>query len=201
MEEATFRTIPEPRPCHVIEPNLPFFLGLEATTYSLLSILNDNRLLPDDYRNKLGLFLAMVSRTISIVGQEVRDKPVSAEDNEWITTIPNQFGDLVLPPGANAGGYMMNAGQLQMAMIADVHTDALAGQVLEVGTGIPLRIHVALNDGQGGKRIATGYTYNYYEFTHPMNDRLTDEQWKAQVYAADANLAGKRPFWLRGVVP
>lgn len=83
------------------------------------------------------------------------------------------------------------------AIIADVFTNAETGEVLELGTGIPYRIYVALNDGQGGKRIAVGYCFNAYEFTQAMNDRLTDEQWQEKVYKqSDEKMREYKPYWL-----
>ncbi|MBN1410656.1 MAG: DUF3160 domain-containing protein [Spirochaetales bacterium] len=200
-EEATYRTEPVPRPCHMIEPNLPFFHALEKATYSLMSILNDNRLLPKFYYNKLDRYLDLVRDCITIVEKEVQNKPVSEDDNNKIPFIAGRLAALVLPEDMLPGGFMQDTDQLKMALIADVHTDAFSGEVLEVGTGIPLRIYVALNDGQGGKRIATGYTYSYYEFTHPMNDRLTDEQWKTEVYDPEKSVDDKMPFWLKENLP
>ena len=81
-----------------------------------------------------------------------------------------------------------------MAVIADVYTNSDLQMVLETGVGIPYRIYVALNDGQGGKRIAVGYTFSYYEFPHPMEDRLTDEAWKEAVYSGQP-LDSFKPFW------
>jgi hypothetical protein len=66
-----------------------------------------------------------------------------------------------------------------------------------VAVGIPYRLNLLLSDGQGGKRIAAGYTYSYYEFTHPMDDRMTDEQWKKIVYDPGAKLSEYEPFWAK----
>jgi hypothetical protein len=41
-------------------------------------------------------------------------------------------------------------------------------------------------------RISIGAVYSYYEFTVPSSDRMTDEQWQAQVEAG-ANPA--QPDW------
>ena len=92
-----------------------------------------------------------------------------------------------------------------MAIIADVHTDAAEKmEVLEVATGIPYRIYVALNDGHGGKRIAEGYVYSYYEFTQPMSVRLNDDQWKERVYSSDKEILeevdNKIPGWIKDII-
>ncbi|MCD6385208.1 DUF3160 domain-containing protein [Candidatus Sumerlaeota bacterium] len=65
----------------------------------------------------------------------------------------------------------------KMALIADVHTEGNTGQVLEVGVGAPFNIFVIIND-DSGYRLCRGAVFSYYEFKHPMDDRLTDEKWQ-----------------------
>jgi hypothetical protein len=88
-----------------------------------------------------------------------------------------------------------------MALVADVHTDSLAQEALEVATGVPYRLYIALNDGQGGKRIAEGYTYSYYEFKQPISNRLNDDQWKDKAYGNDKNyLESRLPSWIKDIL-
>lgn len=61
------------------------------------------------------------------------------------------------------------------AVIADVATDP-NGSVLEVGTGNIFNIY-AVVPIDGKLKITKGGVYSYYEFIHPMSDRLTDEKW------------------------
>jgi len=84
-----------------------------------------------------------------------------------------------------------------MALVADVFTNAEYEVVLETAVGIPYRLYIPLNDRQGGKRIAIGYGFSYYEFTHPMSDRLNNEQWKAIVYSNYASMTRYLPFWMQ----
>ena len=87
-----------------------------------------------------------------------------------------------------------------MACIADVYTNGEKGLCLEVGTGRPHRIYVPLNDGQGGKRIATGIIYSYYEFSQSQTNRLNDEEWKTEVYTSPDACSEKMPDWERKVL-
>ncbi|MFW9815274.1 MAG: DUF3160 domain-containing protein [Candidatus Thorarchaeota archaeon] len=64
-----------------------------------------------------------------------------------------------------------------MAVIADVHTDPNDGVVLEEGVGRPMVILVAVNI-EGQVVFTRGAVFSYYEFTWPMDDRLTDESWQ-----------------------
>ena len=80
----------------------------------------------------------------------------------------------------------------KMAIIADVFTDPSSQMVLEVATGNPLEIYVIVQTHNGTLYLAKGGTYSYYEFLHPMNDRLTDAQWQDMLINNPPN----RPDWI-----
>ena len=85
-----------------------------------------------------------------------------------------------------------------MALVADVFTNGEEGFVLETAVGIPYRIYVPLNDAQGGKRIAVGYCFNYYEFEQDISKRLTNEEWKERVYSNE-DMEDLKPFWAQNI--
>jgi len=64
-----------------------------------------------------------------------------------------------------------------MALVADVHTDPNSKKVLEVAVGNPLIIYAVI-PYNGDNYLAAGGMFSYFEFTHPMDDRLTDEKWQ-----------------------
>jgi len=194
----TFRTLPVPKPVHYIEPNIPFFGAALAAVGHLSQIAYDYELFYNHLFTRIGTWRTLLEKALAIVNLEYKDNEVPAADVQWIKTIPNLMVDLVLPPESDSSIWL-EEDDLKSAIIADVYTNALFGVALEVGTGIPQRMYVALNDHQGGKRIAVGYTYSYYEFYHPMNDRLTNEQWRKQVYDPQADLTEMLPFWARGI--
>jgi hypothetical protein len=66
-------------------------------------------------------------------------------------------------------------------IIADVHTDSNTKQVLEEGVGYVKLIVVAYKVPDGRILIGAGPVMSYYEFKHPMDDRLTDEKWSKLV--------------------
>jgi hypothetical protein len=63
-------------------------------------------------------------------------------------------------------------------IVADVHTDANSGLVLEEAVGYVRLAVVAFEDTDGEIRLAAGPVYSYYEFLQPLNERLTDEAWR-----------------------
>ena len=137
-----------------------------------------------------------MENALEIVKLEAQNKPISEEQNAWIRTIPNKLSYLFVK-----GSDYSDGEQYKMACIADVFTNVEQGLCLEVGVGTPYKLYVPLNDSQGGKRIAIGYIPSYYEFYHSMNDRMTDEQWKAIVYSPDEHdISEYEPFWINSCI-
>jgi hypothetical protein len=68
--------------------------------------------------------------------------------------------------------------------IVDVHTDPNSGQVLEEGVGKPTCLYVIVPVA-GKLQVCRGASFSYYEFLHPMSDRMTDAEW--QVMLANSN--------------
>ena len=83
----------------------------------------------------------------------------------------------------------------KMDIIADVHTDLNTGQVLEVGVGSPFNIFVLVEDAKG-KRICRGGVFSFYEFKHPMSDRLTDEKWQKM---KEEEKRPPQPPWIKAI--
>lgn len=194
--EPTFRTEPIPEPMHYIEPNLPFWQGSVLTVQKLLRTLDEFKLLDKESADGFGRLREIYAKAVDIVALEAQDKPVGAKDLEWIADIPKELTRLALIH--SEGGDIEDVDQLRMAIVADVYTNAELGKILETAVGIPYRMYVALNDGQGGKRIAVGYVFSYYEFEHPMSDRMTDEAWKKIAYDPASGTDEYLPFWARG---
>jgi len=75
------------------------------------------------------------------------------------------------------------------AIVTDIATDPDRGQVLEVATGNPSEIYVAVRV-DGTIKIAKGSVYSFYQFSWPMNDRLTDTKWR-QMMGIEMNDEGR----------
>lgn len=199
--EPTFRTKDVPKPVHYIEPNIAFFEAAHSSIENLWQIAQTFFAEDEELLERVDFVLtgfgSLLERATAIVAKEVNDQEVSLEDVEWIATIPSELARYVVAFD-DAFGYCDNTDLFKMAVIADIYTNAETGYVLETAVGIPYRIYVALNDGQGGKRIAVGYTFSYYEFPWEMTDRLTDEKWRQAVYSGE-DLTDYLPFWSKNI--
>ncbi|WP_053228298.1 DUF3160 domain-containing protein [Spirochaeta cellobiosiphila] len=197
--EPTFRIEKIPHPIHYIEPNIPFYKGALEAIRGIYESGSKYGFLDENYVKKIKDWNTLLTRITKIVQLEYKDESVSDEDVLWIRTIPQQLMPLVTPPDSGYASYLDDPTKLRGAIIADVFTNSELGVALEVGTGIPYRLLVALDDGQGGMRIATGYTFSYYEFLVPQNKRMTNEEWRAIVYPFGNDLSQYEPFWIQGV--
>jgi hypothetical protein len=81
-----------------------------------------------------------------------------------------------MAPGATNWNDIPSETDRHMALIADIHTGY--GSVLEVGVGPAYEILVLVPRRAGGRLLARGAVFSYFEFLHPMSDRLTDEKWQ-----------------------
>jgi hypothetical protein len=66
----------------------------------------------------------------------------------------------------------------QAAIVADVHTDLNTDKVLEEALGKFNVLVIVYADADGKLYAGAGPVYNYFEFTQPMSQRLTDETWR-----------------------
>ncbi|MFW9849238.1 MAG: DUF3160 domain-containing protein [Candidatus Thorarchaeota archaeon] len=78
------------------------------------------------------------------------------------------------------------------AVVTDVHTDPNSELVLQEATGDPMVIIVAVPYPNGSVYLTRGAMFSYYEFLHPMNDRLTDEAWWDII---DSSSTPEMPDW------
>jgi hypothetical protein len=198
--DPTFRTKPLPAPVHYIEPNIPFWIASAIGIQKMYTILDKYHYLD----KKTGEVLTGMHRCFVIAAEisrlEAENQAVSRTDLTWISNFADELAALVLVNEGNTFGYMDNSDNLRMALIADVFTDGDTGAALETAVGIPYRFYIPLNDKQGGKRIAIGYGFSYYEFTQPISSRLNNDEWKAIVYNGSPDMKKYLPFWMQGQV-
>ena len=196
--EPTFRTKPLPSPVHYIEPNVPFWITSALGIEKMFDVLLKYDYLDNRTAQALTALHGIFVRAAAVSRDEADNKLISGNNVTWISKIPAELANIVMTHVL--GGYVEDKDSLKMALVADVFTNTETGLVLEVAVGIPYRLFVPLNDKQGGKRVAMGYGFSYYEFPHPMQDRLTNEQWKETVYADKPDMNGYLPFWMKGRV-
>jgi hypothetical protein len=132
----------------------------------------------------------------ALARKELAAKPFSDEDQLWLKKAIDQRGGGSGPP-RYTGWYceLFYGGGLRSAewdpTIIDVHTDPNSQTVLEVGVG-DCNFLVAAIDNQDDRMIYVGPAYSYYEFRHPVQDRLTDARWGEMLQSGSQP---PRPSW------
>lgn len=185
-----FENLP-PVPQGFVEPNMAFWYELQALVeyamagFERQGVFEQER----DEWGTLGRFQRDVQFYIDIAEKELANEPITEDEYEWLRILSINYMAMPLDPGA-----VMDDDQRRVALIADIHTDALQGQILYEATGKPY-VMLAFVENEGAPRLTVGVAYNHYEFTAPLGgNRLTDEDWRAEVYNPQGTLPEKN-FW------
>jgi len=166
-----------------IDP-LDIFWGrlLSLTRMTSLGLDNLNVLTPEA-RQQFTELEKLLQRILDIVVKQLTTEPLSPEDNEFSKTLVLDLNSIITDT-EDIG--------CKTTLIADVHTNSVEGQVVEEATGKVDLIIVACQDQDGTVFLAVGPILSYYEFKHPMSDRLTDEAWRTLL---DSPNKPERPRW------
>lgn len=115
-----------------------------------------------------------------ISGKELRDEVLTDEEYELIKGYGGSiehFWYETLKDESEDG--MVSAQECPAAVVVDIATDP-NGTILEAATGDPSSIMVVVKV-DGKLKIAKGSVYSFYQFTWPLDDRLTDSQWRVMM--------------------
>jgi hypothetical protein len=157
-----------------IEPNPYVYARLVALTKMMKEGLQLRSLLSEkevEFLDRLEIVSAQL-KTIS--EKELNNQALSEADYDFIRNYGGILEHLWLDAYSDQENPTLDNNPA--ALVADVASDP-NGQVLEEGVGRVNEILVVVPiDGQ--LRLAKGGIFSYYEFSWPINDRLTDEKWR-----------------------
>ncbi|TFG30885.1 DUF3160 domain-containing protein [Candidatus Thorarchaeota archaeon] len=170
----TIGIIVDPLPKGYVEPVPALYARLASLCQMMLSGLDSRELLSSLMYGKLSQLktLLLDLQTISI--KELEGKSLTEDEFKLIDNIGITLKQIVQMP---TDEHITSDTDDDMAVIADVHTDVNTGQVLEEGVGRPFVILAAVYVN-GAVVLTQGAVMSYYEFTWPIEDRLTDEAWQ-----------------------
>jgi hypothetical protein len=146
------------------------------------------------YFKRMGETMAML-RTLA--QKELKAEPFSDQEKAFIKRTVDMRGGGSGPPRYD-GWYcdlFYNRGDCAKwdPVIADVHTDPESNSCLQVGVG-DVNFGVIAIDNEKDRAVHVGPLYSYYEFRHPVADRLTDQQWQQML---STGKAPARPHWVQ----
>jgi len=169
-----------------VEPVPEFYARLLALTEMTEKGLVDLDVLNETEKDRLHNLGGILERLMNLSKAELENEALTEYDYEFIMDFGANLDYVVT--GVYAKGK-------ETTIVADVHTDCNTGMVLEEGVGYVDLILVAYIVPDGRIIVGAGPVLSYYEFKHPMDDRLTDDKWKAMLKTEPP----ERPGWVDGI--
>ena len=192
-----------------VEPNPELYARAKFITEFLIKGLDEQDVLTEDVKGSLEQSRNMMARLQEISEKELEGQALSEEDYNYIENIDSVFNRIIedlasaltveenkKPIGPGVETHRSLEGEddaFKTTIIADVHTETNTKKVLEVGTGKIDWVIVAHASKDGRVGLAVGPMFSYYEFAHPMDDRLTDEKWREMLKSEPGP---ERPEWI-----
>jgi len=187
---------PEPKLTYgYVEPYPEVYARLEEMMRDLRNNLIALDLAIEGIPEKMEEFEELLNKLKIISEKEINNTTLSNEEYEFIWNVGSKLVFLKEFPSEILEKITSDTDE-KMEIVADVHTDVNTGQVLEEGVGSPFNIYVIINDARG-IRICRGAVFSYYEFKHPMEDRLTDEKWQEM---GEKRERPNKPDWVKTFV-
>jgi len=184
VRESVERPTIQPKPVvGYVEPVAEFYARLVAMSRMTNKGLKDLKVLDPESEARLVSLQGILVRLLRITEKELSNEELTEEDYAFIRNFGEQLESTVA--GVDAKG-------MKTTIIADVHTDSNTKKCLEEGTGYVDLIIAAYKVPDGRIIIGAGPVLSYYEFKHPMDDRLTDEKWQSILQEGKAPA---RPDW------
>ena len=171
-----------PPPCY-IEP-IPICWGrLWSLTRMTLRGLEDLNVLTSEASQRLNSLEELLQQILEIVAKQLTNEELSYDDREFFKQLPSKLESMVR---------VVKGQSLGTCLVADVFTNPLEAKVVQEAVGDVDLIVVACPMSEDKAFLAVGPVLSYYEFKHPMSDRLTDEAWQQMI---DSPQKPDRPKW------
>ncbi len=185
-----------------VEPEPVIFASLASLISATREGLASYELLDDETVSDLDILEELCIKLKTMSEKELKGELLSDEEYELIRDFGGQIEHFwqVAKRDEAQSDYFYSV-EYPAALVADIATDP-NGSVLEVGTGNPVEILVVI-EVDGKLKIAEGAVFSFYQFPWPMDDRLTDGNWR-KIIGAEWDESGeyykyneeiKQPAW------
>lgn len=170
----------EPDDRGYVEPEPVVYERFASLAEQTAQGLKKYQMLSDADENNLVKLEELALRLQTISNKELQNETLTDEEYDLIRTyggnIEHFWYDAMR---ANANYDNIFSEEYPAALVVDIATDP-NGSVLEAATGDPSQIIVAVQV-YGKIKLASGSVYTFYQFEQPLNDRLTDTQWRVMM--------------------
>lgn len=163
-----------------VEPEPAVFGRLGSLVQATSAGLSMYGLLDDADLENLSILQQLSEQLRVIANKELRAELPTEEEFELIRSFGVQiehFWQVVHMD--DAGGEPFTTTEFPAAIVTDIATDP-NGSVLEIGTGAIASLFVIV-PVDGTLRVASGPAYSFYQFVQPIDQRLTDSEWRQMI--------------------
>ena len=177
-----------------VEPNVKFYERLLQLTKQSRTGLESRKLLPEKLKQKFEDFEDLLVFLKKVSDKELRGEKLTRDEYLDIRYFGGKLEYMtvsVVGEGNGASWELLSESDKDMALVADVHTGG--DKALEEGVGRALELYVIVPI-EGKLYLTRGAAFSYYEFKHPVSDRLTNEKWQSLL---KANKAPEPPIWTK----
>lgn len=130
--------------------------------------------------NNLVLLSELADQLLAISLKELQDETLTDEEYELIRCFGGNLEHFWREAMTDdKDDYSIATRECPAAIVVDIATDP-NGAVLEAATGNPSIIYVVVKV-DGMLKIARGSAYSFYQFTQPIESRLTDTEWRVMM--------------------
>jgi len=166
-------------PLGYVEPNPEAYARLLALAQMTRNGLSGRGILDDVTAGNLDNLIEQLQFLLMVSEKELNGVPLTDEEY-WRISYYGGWLEAITIASADPAEDIQGRGTLEdqkSALVADVATGI--GRVLEEGVGYPTLIFVV--SPQEPWHVTVGAVYTYYEFIVPLDQRMTDEQWRAML--------------------
>ncbi len=172
IDEVDDRGYVEPEP----EVFRRFYLLAQQTAESL----DGYGLITSEDRENLSRLAQLARQLQTISEKELRDETLTDEEYELIRTYGGTLEHFWIEAVKDkAENDYLATQEIPASLVTDIATDP-NGTVLQIANAMPQEIVVVV-PVDGTLRLASGAVYDFYQFTWPMEQRLTDTQWRQMI--------------------
>ena len=133
-------------------------------------------MISDSAKEDLDRLNTIAGTLLTISEKELNNEALTDDEYEFIRSYGGSIEHFWYEANKNEVEGLGYSYQAPCPIIADIATDP-NGTVLEVGTGKADMVYVVFPiDGE--LHVGRGSVYTFYQFPYPMDDRLTDSQWR-----------------------
>lgn len=159
-----------------VEPEPLVYSRFVTLADATLTGLKHYKLLDKKYETELKRLVEVANRLKTISEKELANELCTDEEYDFIRDYGGHLEHFWYEiMRDDYGEEYFDEEQHPAALVVDIATDP-NGLILEAGNGNPRRISVIV-PVDGTLRIAEGTVYNFYEFSWPLSERLTDTEW------------------------